>query len=320
MPRCSSTRRQSLAPSGGGLCTRTSAACSARRMACRRAAIAASSRRHAARRSGSPRMVATSAAPCCGGDEWVSRIVRRSCCPSLSAMGASWQLPTQRWGVGWGRGGVGWSGVGGARVRSCTRRGRARVCPGCVRLGRWAGVGQAPCLAGAVLGRRRRARGGSRAGAAGQGRAREGDEARALGVEPHVLGVALHRDHLDTWHGARAWRVHGTPWNVHGAPWYVHGAPYAHMVGAWYGMCTVAIISRRLARRRLYLPYIPATSPLYLSAPGTEARARAPAASASRSPDAKPCAPRQPGVCVGGWGAREGAACGTAEGEGVRTR
>ena len=37
----------------------------------------------------------------------------------------------------------------------------------------------------------------------GDGRvlAGEGDEARPLGVEPHVLGVALHGDHLDAWHG-----------------------------------------------------------------------------------------------------------------------
>ena len=110
IPRCSSTRRQSLAPPGGGLSTRSSAACSARRMPCSRAAIPSSSMRHAAHRSGSPRMVATSAAPCCGGDECVSRIVRRSCCPSLSAMAASWQLPTQGWGGVGGR-------EGGTRVR-----------------------------------------------------------------------------------------------------------------------------------------------------------------------------------------------------------
>eukprot|EP00964_Phaeocystis_antarctica_P144242 scaffold109995_cov60-Phaeocystis_antarctica.AAC.1 len=62
----------------------------------------------------------------------------------------------------------------------------------------------------------------SRGGAAGgvQRHSREGDDARPLCVEPHVLRVALHRDHLDAWHGAGAWHVHGMcmarAWRLHG--------------------------------------------------------------------------------------------------------
>ena len=37
--------------------------------------------------------------------------------------------------------------------------------------------------------------------ATGQRHTREGDDARPLSVEPHVLGVALHCDHLDARHG-----------------------------------------------------------------------------------------------------------------------
>ena len=182
MPRCSSTRRQSLAPPGGGLSTRSSAACSARRMPTSRAAIPASSRRHAAHRLGSPRMVATTAAPCCGGDECVRRMVRRSCCPTLSAIATSWQLPMRARGEGLL---MHAGGTGGCYPRHA-------------RSGSWAQV---------------------TVWAAGLG-SRDGDHARTLGVEPHVLGVALHCDHLDAWDGACAWHVHGAcmacAWRVHG--------------------------------------------------------------------------------------------------------
>ena len=167
-----------------------------------------------------------------GGDQrgavlWRRRVREPDRAPQLlpQPLGDGRVLAAAHGEVGGGLG-AGWSGVAWSGRHTCARLHAARASASVprVRAPRPVGrrrAGAVPCEAGAVLGRRRRARGGSRAGAAGQGRAREGDEARALGVEPHVLGVALHRDHLDAWHGARAWRVHGTP--RHGMCMAPHG-------------------------------------------------------------------------------------------------